>query len=31
MFVEYDHLRELNSELRLNVTPQTAYELKVPR
>ncbi len=31
MFVEYDHLRELNSELRQNVTPQTAYELKVPK
>jgi membrane-bound lytic murein transglycosylase D len=31
MFVEYDHLRELNSELRQNVTPKTAYELKVPK
>jgi membrane-bound lytic murein transglycosylase D len=31
MFVEYDHLRELNSELRQNVTPKAAYELKVPK
>ncbi len=31
MFVDYDHLRELNSELRQNVTPKTAYELKVPK
>lgn len=31
MFVDYNHLRELNSELRQNVTPKTAYELKVPK
>jgi membrane-bound lytic murein transglycosylase D len=31
MYVDYNHLRELNSELRQNVTPKTAYELKVPK
>ena len=31
MDVEYNLLRELNSELRQNVTPKTTYELKVPR
>lgn len=31
MYVDYNYLRELNSELRQNVTPKTAYELKVPK
>ncbi len=30
MDIEYDRLKELNSELRQNVTPNTTYELKVP-
>jgi membrane-bound lytic murein transglycosylase D len=31
MYVDYNYLRELNSELRQNVTPKTTYELKVPK
>jgi membrane-bound lytic murein transglycosylase D len=31
LYVDYNHLRELNSELRQNVTPKTTYELKVPK
>ena len=30
MDVDYNTLKELNSELRQNVTPKTTYELKVP-
>ena len=31
LFVDYNHLKELNSELRQSVTPKTTYELKVPK